>query len=145
MSTGEILSGAVAKMPDNWLVWVQADPAEPNPRLADALRAAHEAGREVVLQADLVHSDPSLASLADILVDDYQKIAPKEPKEQGPETSGMVVHVDSPDQFKLAKEMGYRYFRGQFYARPKTDEQDKPLPGSGSTNSGSSRRFTAPR
>lgn len=129
MSPGELLSGAAQRMPDNWLVWVQADPSEPNPRLADALRAAHEAGREVILRSELIDLDPSLAGLVDIVVDDFQNMSRKEPQEQGPESSGLVVHVDTPEQFKQAKELGYRYFRGQFYARPRVMEKDRPLPG----------------
>ncbi len=131
MSVGEILLDAAELLPANWLIWPQADPASANPRLPDALNTIRESGRGIVLEKDLCQAIPELGQAADVLAENYQAFA--EPaKAVDPalvEFPRLALNVETQDDFRLAKEQGFKYFRGRFYAAPQIEDPGKPLPG----------------
>ena len=130
MSVGEILLGAAELLPENWLVRPLAGLSEPNPRLHDALKAIKESGRGIVLGTALGKADEALAELADVLAENYAAQIPAPPPSDVARSgrSRLALKVDTPEQFCLAKEQGFKYFQGQFYVRPQVEEEEKPLP-----------------
>ena len=131
MSVGEILLDVPKLLPENWYIWPQADPADPNPRLSDALQAIKESGRGIILKRDLCRADPELGLLADVIVDNYQAF-PRPVEKLIPDLSGLprlAMNVDTQEDFLLAKDQGFKYFQGRFYASPKEEDPERPLPG----------------
>ena len=131
MSIGEILLGIAELLPKEWLIWPQADLSDPNPRLNHALKMIKESGRGIAIPKKLFLAKQDLADLADVVVEKYQALpmAATESGQDLPDLPRLALDVESPDDFILAKDQGFKYFQGRFYAKPRVEVPQKPLPG----------------
>ncbi len=98
---------------------------KPEPAVIDACRALHKKGYMLALD-DFADSDgwDKIIDLVSIIKVDFRTTLPNEQralvKRYGPRGIRMLGEkIETQEEFQQAREMGYHYFQGHFFERPK--------------------------
>src|SRR6266852_1463357 len=98
---------------------------KPEPAVIDACRALHKKGYMLALD-DFADSDgwDKIIDLVSIIKVDFRTTSPNEQcglvKRYGPRGIQMLGEkIETQEEFQQAREMGYHYFQGHFFERPK--------------------------
>jgi c-di-GMP-related signal transduction protein len=119
-----LLKDLITLLPSNQTVVEVLETVEPDERIIAACQRLKEAGYVIALD-DFAPNDPraALGDLADIIKIDIRATTPDERAEIlrtfGQRKCRMLAEkVETPQEFREAREAGFIYFQGYFFCRP---------------------------
>lgn len=130
-----LVSGLLRSLPPDLVVIEVLEDVPGSQRLLHALRELREAGFMVAL--DDWQDDPEraeLIGLADIIKLEIGLYSPKELADlahafQAHGIRLLAEKVETAEEHRLCRDLGFSYFQGYFYARPETVAQQRVTPG----------------
>jgi len=121
-----LLKDLITLLPSNQTVVEILETVEPDDLVIAACRRLKKAGYVIALD-DFAPNDPrvALSDFADIVKIDIRATTPDERAEIlrtfGPRNCRMLAEkVETPQEFREARERGFVYFQGYFFCRPET-------------------------
>jgi c-di-GMP-related signal transduction protein len=119
-----LLKDLITLLPSNQTVVEILESVEPDDRIIAACQRLKEAGYVIALD-DFAPNDPraALCDLADIVKIDIRTTTPEQREKIlracGPQKCRMLAEkVETPQEFREARERGFIYFQGYFFCRP---------------------------